>query len=189
MSEEGAKDLLLEEIGEYLPITPADVESWELNPNTDVPLFINTIGAWPNRPRPKSKIKNLYLAGDFVKNAIDLACMEGAVSAALETAGQILADHGETESLPVVQVPPVWPRVLMVAARILLIPCGRGAGDRLARRKTLAASARRFGRAQGNAEAADGLAPATEAVNAWRPPRTVQRFGSTWARRVKATSG
>jgi zeta-carotene desaturase len=122
VSEEGAKDLLLREIGEYLPITPADVESWELNSNTGLPLFINTIGAWPNRPAPKSKVKNLYLAGDFVKNAIDLACMEGAVSAALEAARQVLADHGETGSLPAAQVPPVWPRVLMVAARILLIP-------------------------------------------------------------------
>ena len=122
VSKEGAKDLLLEEIGEYLPITPADVENWELNPNTDVPLFINTIGAWPNRPRPKTKIKNLYLAGDFVKNAIDLACMEGAVSSALEAAAQILHDHGETESLPVVQVPPEWPRALLVFARIVLIP-------------------------------------------------------------------
>jgi protoporphyrinogen oxidase len=122
VSEEGAKDLLLEEIGEYLPITPADVESWELNANTGVPLFINTIGAWPNRPRPKSRVKNLYFAGDFVKNAIDLACMEGAVSAALETAGQILGDHGKTGSLPVAQTPPVWPRVWMVSARILLIP-------------------------------------------------------------------
>jgi len=122
VSAEGAKDLLLEEIGEYLPITPADVESWELNPNTDVPLFINTIGAWPNRPQPKSKIRNLYIGGDYVKNAIDLACMEGAVSASLETARQILGDHGETKSPPVVQTPPQWPRVLMVAARILLIP-------------------------------------------------------------------
>jgi len=122
VSAEGAKDLLLEEIGEYLPITPADVESWELNPNTEVPLFINTIGAWPNRPRPKTKIKNLYLAGDYVKNAIDLACMEGAVSAALEAAVQILNDHGETESLPVVQVPPEWPRALLVFARILMVP-------------------------------------------------------------------
>lgn len=122
VSEQGAKDLLVEEIGEYLPITPADVENWELNPNTGVPLFINTIGAWPNRPAPKSKVNKLYLAGDFVKNAIDLACMEGAVSAALETARQILADHGETGSPPVVQVPPVWPRVWMVSARILLIP-------------------------------------------------------------------
>jgi uncharacterized protein with NAD-binding domain and iron-sulfur cluster len=122
VSEEGAKDLLLEEIGEYLPITPDDVESWELNANTDVPLFINTIGAWPNRPRVSSKVKNLYLAGDYVKNAIDLACMEGAVSAALDTAGQILADRGETEPLPAAQVPPVRSRVLLVALRILLIP-------------------------------------------------------------------
>ena len=122
VSQEGAKNLLLKEIGEYLPITPADVESWELNPNTGVPLFINTIGAWPNRPRPKTKIKNLYLAGDYVKNAIDLACMEGAVSAALEAAAQILSDHGETGPLPAVQVPPEWPRALLVFARILLIP-------------------------------------------------------------------
>ncbi|HET9914048.1 MAG TPA: FAD-dependent oxidoreductase [Anaerolineales bacterium] len=122
VSREGAKDLLLKEIGEYLPITPADIEDWELNPNTDVPLFINTIGAWSNRPRPKTKIKNLYLAGDYVKNAIDLACMEGTVSAALEAATQILRDHGETGSLPVVQVPPEWPRALLVFARILMIP-------------------------------------------------------------------
>jgi hypothetical protein len=122
VSKKGAKDLLLEEIGEHLPITPADVESWELNSNTGVPLFINTIGVWPNQPRPKSRVKNLYLAGDFVKNAIDLACMEGAVTAALETAGQILADHGETTSLSAAQVPPVWPRVWLVAARVLLIP-------------------------------------------------------------------
>jgi hypothetical protein len=122
VSQEGAKDLLLEEIGEYLPIAQADVESWELNTNTDVPLFINTIGAWPNRPRPKSKIRNLYLAGDFVKNDIDLACMEGAVSAALETAGQILRDQGAPQPLPFAETPPVWPRVWMAAARILLIP-------------------------------------------------------------------
>lgn len=122
VSPEKAKDLLLGEISEYLPITAADVESWELNPNTDAPLFINTIGAWPNRPRPKSKVRNLYLAGDYVRNAIDLACMEGAVSAALEAAGQILRDHGETGPVPAAEVPPVWPRWLLVLGRIALIP-------------------------------------------------------------------
>jgi hypothetical protein len=122
VSREGAKSLLLEEICEYLPITPDDVESWELNPNLDVPLFINTIGAWSNRPRTKTKIKNLYLAGDYLRNAIDLACMEGAVSAALEAAAQILEDHGETKSLPVVQVPPEWPRAMLVFARLLMVP-------------------------------------------------------------------
>jgi zeta-carotene desaturase len=122
VSDEGAKNLLLEEIAEYLPITPDDIEDWELNSNTEKALFINTIGAWPNRPRPKTNIKNLYLAGDFVKNAIDLACMEGAVSAALEASRQILDDHDETGSLPMVQVPPVWPRALMVSVRLLLFP-------------------------------------------------------------------
>jgi hypothetical protein len=126
VSEEAAKDLLLEEIGQYLPIAPEDVEEWELNPNTEVPLFINTIGAWPNRPNPKSKIANLYLAGDYIKNAIDLACMEGAVSAALEAARRMLSDAG-ADSLPVVQTPPVHSRFWLVAARILLIPVIAGA--------------------------------------------------------------
>ena len=122
VSKEGAKDLLLKEIGEYLPITPADVESWELNPNTDVPLFINTIGAWTNRPRAKTKIQNLYLAGDYVKNPVDLACMEGAVSAALEASAEILRNHGETGPLPIAQVPLEWPRALLVFARIAMVP-------------------------------------------------------------------
>ena len=46
----------------------------------------------------------------------------GCCFCALETARQILSDRGETGSLPVVRVPPMWPRVLMVLARILLIP-------------------------------------------------------------------
>jgi hypothetical protein len=122
LTNERAKDLLLEEIGEYLPITAADIENWDLNPNTTTPLFINTIGAWPNRPQAKRKIGNLYVAGDYVRNAIDLACMEGAVSAALEAAGDILRDYGDSGPLPAAAVPPVWPRALLVAGRILLIP-------------------------------------------------------------------
>ena len=122
VSKEGAKDMLLKEIGEYLPILPGDVERWELNPNTDVPLFINTIGAWSNRPRAKTKLRNLYLAGDYVRNAIDLACMEGAVSAAKEASVEILRDHGETGPLPVVEVPPEWPRTLLILARTLMVP-------------------------------------------------------------------
>ena len=48
--------------------------------------------------------------------------MEGAVSAALEAAAQILSDHGESGSLPVIQVPPERPRALLVFARIVMIP-------------------------------------------------------------------
>ena len=87
-----------------------------------VPLFINTIGAWPNRPRGTTAVSNLYLAGDYVKNAIDLACMEGAVSSALETAGTMLRDGGETGTLPAAAIPPEMSRPLTVALRIGLIP-------------------------------------------------------------------
>jgi glycine/D-amino acid oxidase-like deaminating enzyme len=122
VSQEKAKDLLLEEICEYLPITPADVEQWAMNPNVSVPLFINTIGAWPNRPRGRTAIPNLYLAGDYVRNAIDLACMEGAVSSALDTAGAMLRDAGETGPLPGAAIPPETSRLLTVALRVALIP-------------------------------------------------------------------
>jgi hypothetical protein len=48
--------------------------------------------------------------------------MEGAVSSALEAAAQILSDRGDTGPLPVVQLPPEWPRALLVFARILMVP-------------------------------------------------------------------
>jgi hypothetical protein len=167
VSEEGAKDLLLDEIGAYLPIIHADIDSSELNTNTGVPLFINTIGAWPNWLRPHSRLKNLSLAGDFVKNAIDLACMEGAVSAALETAAQILRDHGETDALPVAQVPPVWPRAWLVAARILLIPMVAAASpgskkhsSRIGLTGRLSAARRRRGCRRTRARPASGNGPA-----------------------------
>ena len=61
----------------------------------ETPLFINTIGAWPNRPEARSKkIENLFFAGDWVRNPVDLACMEGAVSSALQTAKEICAREG-----------------------------------------------------------------------------------------------
>lgn len=122
VSDERAKDLLVDEICQYLPMTPADVADWHIRPNVDVPLFINTIGAWPNRPYGKTAVSNLYLAGDYVRNAIDLACMEGAVSSALDTAAEILRDGGETGPLPVAAVPPEMSRALTVALRVALIP-------------------------------------------------------------------
>lgn len=53
--------------------------------------------------------------------------MEGAVSAALDASAQILTDCGETGPLPMVQVPPEWPRALLVFARIVMVPVVAGA--------------------------------------------------------------
>lgn len=139
LSDAAATDQLLAEIRRYLPITPAMIDGTVLHPNTHVPLFINTIGAWPNRPSPRTNVPNLYMAGDHVKNAIDLACMEGAVSAALEAARNLLEDRGFRD-LPEVKVPPTFPRALMVALKLAMTPALAGANV-LARVRELLGSA------------------------------------------------
>ena len=44
----------------------------------DEPLLVNTVGSWEKRPQARTKIPNLFLAGDYVQTDIDLATMEGA---------------------------------------------------------------------------------------------------------------
>jgi hypothetical protein len=122
VSDDRAAELLLTEIAEYLPLTADNIEGWELHPNTDLPLFINTIGAWHSRPSPSTRLPNLYVAGDYVKNSVDLACMEGAVSSALSASAEILRDWNIPGPHPIPETPPEWPRALLVAARVLLIP-------------------------------------------------------------------
>jgi protoporphyrinogen oxidase len=116
--------LLMEEIGRYLPIRKKDVQRWKLNTNAAVGLrlFINTAGSWPDRPNPSSSIENLFFAGDWVKNRIDLACMEGAVSAAQQAAHEIglrwQAWNGVTVPPPPLVAPryPPWMIRLLVWA-------------------------------------------------------------------------
>ena len=61
---------------------------------TTTPLLVNTVGSWDKRPKARTKIPNLFLAGDYVQTDIDLATMEGAnesgraaVNALLDAAG------------------------------------------------------------------------------------------------------
>jgi uncharacterized protein with NAD-binding domain and iron-sulfur cluster len=81
------------------------VHSWFLDPgihwhphrgrnSNETPLLVNTIGSWEKRPQARTKVPNLFLAGDYVQTNIDLATMEGAnesgraaVNALLEAAG------------------------------------------------------------------------------------------------------
>jgi uncharacterized protein with NAD-binding domain and iron-sulfur cluster len=103
-------DVLMSEIVKYVPISLADVEHWELRSNVDAPLFVNTTGAWTNRPCVTSAVPNLFFAGDWVKNDIDLACMEGAVSAALDCAHEICRQYRGAFSNAKVPAPARAPR-------------------------------------------------------------------------------
>ena len=122
LSEDGATRALLAEIRDYLPLEDADIVDTVINTNVATPLFINTIGAWPNRPTARTFAKNLYVAGDYAKNPIDLACMEGAVYAALHAARALLHDAGVTADVREPEVPPVPSRALLLALRAGLFP-------------------------------------------------------------------
>ena len=63
-----------------------DKELLQIDRNVGRELFINEIGSWKWRPHTRTKIKNLFLAGDYCKNAIDVVCLEGAVVSGLEAA-------------------------------------------------------------------------------------------------------
>ena len=75
---------------------------------------------WPFRPTPRTGIANLYMAGDYCQNAIDLACTEGALYSGKHTAQAALEDLGYAGEQPL--QPPENPRLLYRAAWALSMP-------------------------------------------------------------------
>jgi uncharacterized protein with NAD-binding domain and iron-sulfur cluster len=117
----------LEDSGDsYLP--KGILHSWFIDPgvrwsphrgrNTNrTPLLVNTVGSWKKRPKARTKIPNLFLAGDYVQTNIDLATMEGANESG-RAAVNALLDASGSRAKPVrtyeLYVPPEfdgWKRI------------------------------------------------------------------------------
>jgi uncharacterized protein with NAD-binding domain and iron-sulfur cluster len=56
--------------------------------------MVNTIGSWTNRPQTRTKIPNLFLAGDYVQTNVDLATMEGANESGRAAVNALLEQSG-----------------------------------------------------------------------------------------------
>jgi len=94
----------LEDNGES--VLPNEVlDAWFLDPGirwsskqrrnrNETPLLVNTASSWDKRPEPRTKIPNLFLAGDYVQTDIDLATMEGANESGREAVNQLLDAAG-----------------------------------------------------------------------------------------------
>ncbi len=115
--------LLLEELACYLPFDPArDVDLTVAHPNVGVPLVMNDVGTWEKRPDTTTAIANLFLAGDFVRSPVDVACMESAVTTGL-MAAEAVRERFAPDAPPVAILPPYriapWKAWL---GRMLLVP-------------------------------------------------------------------
>jgi hypothetical protein len=67
------------------------------------PLLINTAGSWQHRPEAVTKIRNFFLAGDYVRTHTDLATMEAANESARRAVNGILKASGSRKRCK------VWP--------------------------------------------------------------------------------
>jgi hypothetical protein len=90
-----ALDHILHEFRRFVPFEDDEIETerLEIDRNAGRELFINDVGSWKWRPDTKTKIKNLFLAGDYCKNSIDVVCLEGAVVSGLEAAEHVRRKH------------------------------------------------------------------------------------------------
>jgi hypothetical protein len=125
LSEAAMRDALLGELLDYLSpvVRPADLDLGQvvIFPNLTVPLFLNTVGAWSYRPNTKTRLANLYVAGDYCRTDVDLTTMESAISSGVATAGRIQRDLGLAD--PVAPLPlEAWPRRLMRTAALAVLP-------------------------------------------------------------------
>jgi hypothetical protein len=121
VSPELAISALMDDLRRYLPFEREDVERIVFQSHADQPLFMNDVGGWVFRPKARTQLNNLYLAGDFCQTPIDLVSMEGAITSALMAAESIRNDLGLATPVEILQ-PAVYPRWLLVAGQLALLP-------------------------------------------------------------------
>jgi predicted NAD/FAD-dependent oxidoreductase len=82
------KELLINGVGRYLPFAHADIDHARtyLQTNLREPLFTNEVGSDELRPHTACGIGNLFLAGDYTHNPIDVVTIEAAVVSGLQAA-------------------------------------------------------------------------------------------------------
>jgi hypothetical protein len=94
MSKDDAAREILADLRRFIPFQVEDDVDFSrtyLQMNVNEPLFLNEVGSEPWRPETITEIPNLFLAGDFVANDIDVICVEGAVLSGLDAARAVQA--------------------------------------------------------------------------------------------------
>jgi hypothetical protein len=121
-------DHILCEFRRFVPFEEdeIDIELLQIDRNVGRELFINEVGSWKWRPETRTKVRNLFLAGDFCKNLIDVVCLEGAVVSGLQAAECVRRQYGLGAPIKIVS-PKKYPYSYFWLLKVLLAPYAVGA--------------------------------------------------------------
>jgi len=133
---EVARKTIIDELACYLDFDSKDIDDTRsyFGLNTELPLFMNTVGSWQFRPETRtgdaeyeewwvhSRIDNLYVAGDYCRSKIDLVCLEGAVTTGIAAAQALATRCGRGSRVNEPLVPPEVSPQECEAAKVALAP-------------------------------------------------------------------
>ena len=123
---------MIRELHRYLPDFDPGPEwgkskdiDWERShyqSNKDDVIFINQVGSWDWRPETHYRaIPNLFFAGDFCRNAIDMATVEAAVTSGLNAAVALQQAEPRGEPIKILR-PPIYSGGAIRAMKLLMAP-------------------------------------------------------------------
>lgn len=122
LSTEVALAALMEDFRRYFPkIRDEDIAKVDFQNHVQEPLFMNNVGNWAYRPTSSTQIPNFFLAGDYCRSAIDLVCMEGALSTGLHAAEAVRTVLDCPDSIEVL-APEQYPTWFLILAKVVLAP-------------------------------------------------------------------
>jgi len=114
---------MLKELQRFLDFKLEDVDYDRCHVQTNVgeELFVNQVGSWDNRPKASCEIPNLFLAGDFCQNFVDVVTVEGAVVSGLLAAEALRRKHKIGAPIDIIR-PDSYPAFLPAALAAALRP-------------------------------------------------------------------
>jgi hypothetical protein len=131
-AQESAKFLILQELNRYIPFklgthfgdegSDVDWDNSFYHSNEEHPLFINEVGSREWSPKVwDSRLLNLYFAGDFCLNPIDIATVEAGVVSGLQAA-EALAHNEKIHAKIGFIRPEFYPESAMALWKVALAP-------------------------------------------------------------------
>ncbi|MGA5198748.1 polyprenyl diphosphate synthase [Streptomyces exfoliatus] len=93
----GGREVLHDDMLHSWFLDPAIISPGTPGVTNDSPLFIQSPGSWDDRPHSRTKIRNLFLAGDWVRTNINVTTMEGANEGGRQAVNALLDADNSTQ--------------------------------------------------------------------------------------------